>query len=149
MNRYLSKLVLPLLMFALLATILPAPQAAAQGSSAEAPSLPAKPVPGEGAAGEWLGALEVGSTKLRLSLHVEKKDDGGLGAMVDSIDQGAKIPVAGAVFEGGTLRLDIKAVAASYEGTLNADGSALQGMWFQGGRKLPLTFHRLEGVPGK
>jgi len=143
MNRYLSTLRLQLTMFVLLAMTTLAAQAVAQ-SSAEAPSLPAKPVPGEGAAGEWVGALDVGSTKLRLALHVEKKGDGGLGAILDSIDQGAaKIPVDEVTFESGTLRLALKAIGASYQGSLNTDGSALQGTWSQSGQELPLTFHRL------
>jgi uncharacterized protein len=135
MNRFLSKLVLHLPAFVLLA---------ATTLAAQAPIPPSKPVPGEGAAGEWFGALEVGSVKLRLALHVETKGDGGLGAVLDSIDQKAKIPVDTAVFEGRTLRLAFKAMGASYEGTLNADGSALQGTWSQGGQTLPLTFHRQE-----
>ncbi|HEX4962606.1 MAG TPA: alpha/beta fold hydrolase [Thermoanaerobaculia bacterium] len=144
MNRYLSKLIVHLLTFVLLATTALASRAAAQ-SPAEAPTLPAKPVPGEGPAGEWLGALAVGPVKLRLALHVEKKGDGGLGAILDSIDQGgAKIPVDTVAFEGGTLRLTLKAIDATYEGKLNADGSALEGTWSQGGQHLPLTLHRLE-----
>lgn len=147
MNRNLSKLVLHLATILLLATTLLASQTAAQGSAqsaTEPPSLPAKPVPGEGAAGEWRGVLEVGAMTLRLALHVEEKDDGGLGAILDSVDQGAKIPVDTVVFERGTLRLALHAIGASYQGTLNADGSALEGVWSQGGRELPLTFHRLE-----
>lgn len=134
MNRSLSKIVLYLLTFLLAATVL----------SAQDPISPAKPVPGEGAAGEWLGALDVGAVKLRLALHVEKKDDGSLSAVLDSIDQNAKIPVDTTVFEGRTLRLTLKAIGGSYEGILNADGSALQGTWSQGGRTLPLTFSRQE-----
>ena len=138
MNRYLPKLVLYLLTFLLATTVLAAQ--AAQGSAEAIP--PAKPVPGEGAAGEWLGALDVGSVKLRLALHVEKKGDGGLGAILDSIDQNAKIPVDTVLFEGRTLRLALEAIGASYEGTLSSDGSSLQGVWSQGGRELPLTFLR-------
>ncbi len=138
MNRHSSKLLLCLSLFMLL-TLTTVGTLAAQ-----APSLPAKPVPGEGAAGEWLGILDAGAAKLRLGLHVEKKEDGSLGAVLDSIDQGAKIPVEAAVFEHRALRLDLKALGASYDGTMNADGSALEGTWSQGGRKLPLTFHRLE-----
>ncbi|HKI03434.1 MAG TPA: alpha/beta hydrolase [Thermoanaerobaculia bacterium] len=132
MNLYLSKLLL-LAMILLLATT---PLAAQVAES--------KPVPGEGAAGQWLGALDVGPTKLRLGLNVEKTSDGGLSAILDSIDQGAKIPVDTVVFERGILRLGLKAIGAAYEGTMNADGSALQGEWSQGGRKLPLTFQRQE-----
>lgn len=161
MKRYLSKLVLHLPTFALLATTTLAAQAAepagtlpfslrrtaaeaAAPDSAAAPILPAKPVPGKGAAGEWLGALDVGPMKLRLALHVEKRGEGGLGAILDSLDQGAKIPVDAVVFERGTLRLTLKAIGASYEGTLNADGSALEGVWSQGGQERPLAFDRLE-----
>src|SRR5262245_3164142 len=98
MNRTLSKLVR-------LATLV------SFSTVALAAQPPVKPVAGEGAAGEWLGTLEVGPTKLRLGLHVEKKGDGGLGATLDSIDQGAaKIPVDEAVFERGTLRLALKAI---------------------------------------
>jgi len=138
MNRRPSKLLLCLSLFVLLTLT-------ALGTlAAQAPALPAKPVPGEGAAGEWLGILDVGAAKLRLGLHVEKKEDGSLGAVLDSIDQGAKIPVEAAVFERRALRLDLKAIGASYEGALNADGSVLEGTWSQGGQKLPLKFHRLE-----
>lgn len=138
MNRHPSKLLLCLSIFMLLTlTTLGA-------LAAPSPSLPAKPVPGEGAAGEWLGILNVGAAKLRLGLHVEKKEDGSLGAVLDSLDQGAKIPVDAAVFENRKLRLDLKALGASYDGTLNADGSVLEGTWSQSGQKLPLAFHRLE-----
>ncbi|HEV2851682.1 MAG TPA: hypothetical protein VHC97_02650 [Thermoanaerobaculia bacterium] len=82
MNRSLSKLVLYLLTFLLAAAV-----------AAQEAIPPVKPVPGEGAAGEWLGALDVGPVKLRLALRVEKKDDGSLSALLDSIDQKAKIPV--------------------------------------------------------
>ncbi len=117
----------------------------AQGT-AEPAIPPAKRVPGEGAAGEWLGALDVGPTKLRLALHVAKKGDGSLSAILDSIDQGAKIPVDEIVFERGTLRLALQTIGASYETKLNADGSALEGVWSQSGRQLPLTFHRTGGI---
>jgi len=136
MNRRPSKLLLCLSIFVLL-TLTTLGTLAAQ-------ALPAKPVPGEGAAGEWLGILDVGAAKLRLGLHLEKKEDGSLGAILDSIDQGAKIPVEAAVFEHRALRLDLKAIGASYDGALNADGSVLEGTWSQSGQKLPLQFHRLE-----
>jgi pimeloyl-ACP methyl ester carboxylesterase len=129
MKKYLVKLALHLSIVLLATTSL----------SAQVPAQ----VPAQ-VAGDWLGALDVGAAKLRLGLHVEKTGDGALTATLDSIDQGAKIPVDTAVFESGTLRLSLKAIGGSYEGTLNAEGSALEGTWSQGGRKLPLTFHRQE-----
>ncbi|MFY9826465.1 MAG: hypothetical protein WAM82_34195 [Thermoanaerobaculia bacterium] len=126
MNRYPSKLILCLSMFVLLATTLRADPAAA------------------GLVGDWSGALDVGSSKLRLALHVEKKSDGSLAAVLDSIDQGAKIPVESMVVEHGTLRLTFKEIAATYEGTVSADGNTVQGTWSQSGQQLPLTFQRQE-----
>jgi pimeloyl-ACP methyl ester carboxylesterase len=137
MNVYPSKLVLSCLLttFALL---FPAPQAAL----AEAPVATEKPAPDPEVAGEWLGALKVGAMSLRLGLHLEKKSDGGLTAILDSIDQGAKIPVDTVAFEGGKLRLTIPAIGGSFEGALNTEGRAIEGTWSQGGQNLPLTFER-------
>ncbi|HSS47691.1 MAG TPA: hypothetical protein VLX28_01975 [Thermoanaerobaculia bacterium] len=127
MNRYPAKLVLCLSMFLLLA-----------------PILRADP-PGAGLAGDWSGALDVGSAKLRLALHVEAKSDGSLTAVLDSIDQGgAKIPVDSVAVEHSTLRLTFKEIAASYEGTVSSDGKTVEGTWSQSGQQLPLTFHRQE-----
>lgn len=96
------------------------------------------------AVGEWLGTLNAGVVKLRLGLHVEARADGALSAVLDSLDQGAKIPVDTVAFEGGTLRFAIQAIGATYEGALNTGGSAVQGVWSQGGQKMPLTFNRVE-----
>lgn len=136
MNPFRSKLVaLALMAFLGIAAVVPA--------SAEAPSAPnPQPLPGEGIAGDWLGALKVGAASLRLGLHVEKKEDGSLTAVLDSIDQGAKIPVGEIAFENRTVKLSIAAIGAGYQGKLNADGSALDGEWTQGPQKLPLSFER-------
>jgi uncharacterized protein len=124
-------------------------RAAAGGGAApkEAPNrsaAPEAPVPGEGAAGNWLGTLDVGPVRLRLGLLIEESPGGSLTAGLESIDQSSKIPVDTVNFEGRNLRLDLAVIAASYEGKLNADGSAFEGVWTQGGQSLPLTFHRRE-----
>ncbi|MEP7009206.1 MAG: alpha/beta fold hydrolase [Acidobacteriota bacterium] len=120
--------------FALLATI--------PSALAEAPAAPEKAATGDEIAGDWLGALKVGAVSLRLGLRIDKKTDGGLTAILDSIDQGAKIPVGEVSFENRTLKLSIPAIAGSYQGTLNAEGGAITGVWSQGGQMLPLTFER-------
>ncbi len=98
-------------------------------------------VPGTGMVGEWKGALDVGVT-LRLALHVKSAEGGGLTAVFDSLDQGATLPVDTITFEGGTLRFAIDQIKGSYEGSMNDDGSAVEGTWSQGGRSIPLTFYR-------
>ncbi len=111
-------------------------------AAAELPAQQVQLMVAEGVVGDWLGALKVGAASLRLGLHVEKKSDGGLTAILDSIDQGAKIPVGAVAFESGKLRLTIPAIGGSYEGALNAEGAAIEGVWSQGGQQLPLTFER-------
>ena len=114
------------------------------GAAPAAPSAPVdEPVPGDGAAGEWLGTIDAGAVKLRLALEVKETGD-GLALILDSVDQGSKVPADEVVFEERTLRFAIKAAGATYEGTLNGDGSALEGTWRQGGREIPLTFRRLK-----
>ncbi len=120
--------------FALLATI--------PSAFAEAPAAPEKAGSGDEIVGDWLGALKVGAASLRLGLRIDKNPDGGLTAILDSIDQGAKIPVGEMSFENRTLKLSIPAIAGSYQGTLNAEGGAFVGVWSQGGQMLPLTFER-------
>src|SRR6266849_5544352 len=84
--------------------------------------------------GLWQGALDIGPTKLRLALHVDKGPNGGLTASLDSIDQGANgIPVDTITVAGDTMRFEIKQIAGSYEGTVNSAKSQITGKWSQGG----------------
>lgn len=119
----------------------PGPPDAGQAPPAAAPAAPG--VPGEGAVGEWMGALVVGPTRLRLVFTVEAADDGTLRASVDSVDQGAQIPVGSVAVDGRAWRLELPAIGASFTGTMNEDGSAVDGTWTQGGQSLPLRLVRL------
>jgi len=93
--------------------------------------------------GEWKATLDTGGNKLRLALKVAKAADGNLAATIDSLDQGAGgIPVAEIAHTGDDVKLILKVIAASYEGRLNAAGTAIEGKWNQGGAILPLTFQR-------
>lgn len=117
------------LLLAGLAGLVPGPAAAVAGP--------------KGVAGDWMGALDVGPMKLRLALHVEAGAQEGLTSKLNSVDQGALLPVDTTTFAEGTLRFAITAIGATYQGTLKEDGGTLEGTWSQGGRTLPLIFHRL------
>ena len=95
-----------------------------------------------------MGTLSAGpSIKLRVALKVAKAGDGTLSAKLDSIDQGAKdLPVSMIRQTGQSVALELKMVGASYDGTLNADGSEMSGTWKQGGGAAPLTFRRVDKV---
>ena len=96
-----------------------------------------------GVEGNWQGALEVSAFKLRLVLKISKTPDGKLTATVDSLDQSAKdLAVDTITFQDGTLKFEMKALGASYVGTLSKDGTELTGQFTQGG-VLPLDFKRV------
>jgi len=104
--------------------------------------------------GDWVGTLKAGEAELRLVLHITKGADGNLGATLDSVDQGANgIPVSAVSLKDSKLNLTVDAVKGTYEGTVNADATAISGTWTQG-QPLPLDFHRgtvakIEHKPGK
>jgi hypothetical protein len=117
-----------------------APAALSTGAPATSAGAPA--VAPAAVVGDWEGALETGAAKLRLVLHLTAGANGALSASLDSVDQGAMaIPVSSVSLTGGKLSLTIDAVNGSYEGTVNADVSAIEGTWTQGA-SLPLNFKR-------
>ena len=96
-----------------------------------------------GVEGNWLGALDVGGFKLRLVLKISQSADGKLKATVDSLDQNAKdLAVDTITFQDGILKFEMKALSASYAGTLSKDGAQLTGQFTQNG-VFPLDFKRV------
>src|SRR5688572_13810045 len=100
--------------------------------------------PAKGFEGSWQGTLEAGGTKLRLVLTVTKSDAGAYAAKLDSLDQGATIPVDTITVTNDAVRLEMKSVEALFEGVLNKERTELTGKFTQAGQELPLTFKRGE-----
>jgi dipeptidyl aminopeptidase/acylaminoacyl peptidase len=94
--------------------------------------------------GSWHGALEAGGQKLRLVVTVTKSDAGIYAGKLESVDQGATIPIDTITVNGDAVRLEIKSPAIVFEGTLNKERTELAGTFAQGGQQLPLTFTRTE-----
>jgi len=93
-------------------------------------------------AGDWHGTLSTGNGDLLLVLHITESGDGSLSATLDSVNQHANgIPVTTVTFKDSKLSLDVEAVHGTYEGTVNADATAITGTWTQG-QPLPLDFKR-------
>jgi len=98
--------------------------------------------------GVWQGTLKVSAVELRLLLRFVKDGDTGVKASLDSPDQGAKgIPADTVSFENGMVKVEIKRIKGTYEGTLSKDGNSIQGTWKQGGPALPLDLKRLDKEP--
>lgn len=97
--------------------------------------------PAQSLEGSWHGTLEAGQ-KLRLVLTVSKSPDGAYSGKMDSLDQGATIPIEVIKVDGDSVRLEMKTVEAVFEGKLNADSSELTG----NSRKAALTLRSLSNV---
>lgn len=97
--------------------------------------------------GSWQGTLEAGGQKLRLVVTVTKSDAGAYAGKLDSLDQGATIPIDTITVNGDAVRFEIKSAAVVFEGALNKERTELIGTFTQGGQQLPLTFKRSEQAP--
>jgi dienelactone hydrolase len=98
----------------------------------------------KGFEGSWQGTLDAGGTKLRLALTVTKSDTGAYAGKLDSLDQGATIPIDTITVNIDAVRLEIKSPAIVFEGVLNKERTELTGTFAQGGEQIPLTFKRSE-----
>jgi dipeptidyl aminopeptidase/acylaminoacyl peptidase len=94
--------------------------------------------------GSWQGTLDVGGTKLRLVVTVTKSDAGAYTGKLDSLDQGATIPIDTITVNGDAVRLEIKSPAIVFEGTLNKERTELTGTFNQSDQQFPLTLKRSE-----
>ncbi len=98
----------------------------------------------KGIEGSWQGTLDAAGTKLRLVLNVTKSEAGIYGGKLDSLDQGATIPIDTITVNTDAVRVEIKSVAAVFEGVLNKERTELTGTFTQGGQPFPLSFKRGE-----
>jgi hypothetical protein len=113
--------------------------APAAAASAAAPAAAAPAAAQASLAGDWKGVL---MDQLHLVLHITAGKDGVLAATLDSVDQNAPgIPVSSVALKDGKLSLTVDAVHGTYNGTVSADGNAIDGTWSQG-QELPLKFTR-------
>jgi len=93
--------------------------------------------------GVWEGALEANGTQIHVRFNFTKNADGSMAATMDSVDQGVNgVPVSSIARTGDTVKMDLKTVSISYEGTLNKDASAMTGSFSQGGASVPLNLQR-------
>ena len=95
----------------------------------------------QGPEGRWQGTLEAGERKLRLALTLSRNPDGTYSGSLDSLDQGATIPIEVVKVDGDSVHLELSSISARFVGKLNADRSELTGEFTQGDT-LPLTFKR-------
>jgi dipeptidyl aminopeptidase/acylaminoacyl peptidase len=94
--------------------------------------------------GSWQGTLDAGGQKLRVLVTVTKSDAGAYAGKLESLDQGATIPIDTITLNGDAVRFEIKSPAIVYEGVLNKERTEMTGTLSQGGGQFPLSLRRSE-----
>jgi len=107
-------------------------------------ALPAGALFAQDITGTWQGALQAGR-ELRIVIKISKGDDGGLKAVLYSIDQGGQGLGGAVTLQGSTVKMSVPGIGGTYEGKLNADGISIAGTWTQGPKPLPLNLQRATG----
>lgn len=89
--------------------------------------------------GTWQGTLKAPNRDLRMVCKISKGDDGGLKAVLYSIDQGGQPIAANLVrVRGSAVQIAIPAIGGTYDGNLSSDNNTIAGTWTQGPAPLPL-----------
>jgi hypothetical protein len=95
---------------------------------------------GKGIAGRWEGTL---GGVLHLVLTISGSGSGDYSGMLNSVDQGATLPMNAITLNDDRFRFEVKAVGGVYEGVLNAARTEVKGTWTQTGvPPQPLSFQR-------
>jgi len=92
--------------------------------------------------GDWKGTISTPTLEVRLALHITKTGNGGLHAVLDSVDQGALgLAISSITLNSSTLKFTVDAAKGTYEGKVAPNGGSIDGIWTQGG-PFPLKFER-------
>jgi murein DD-endopeptidase MepM/ murein hydrolase activator NlpD len=94
-------------------------------------------------AGTWKGELGAGAAKLHIVLTITKAANGEFPGQLNSVDQGATLPMENVTLKEETVRFEVKPIGGIYEGKFNAARTAIAGTWTQSGVPAqPLNFVR-------
>ncbi|MDH7484247.1 MAG: alpha/beta fold hydrolase [Spirochaetales bacterium] len=93
-------------------------------------------------AGTWEGTLQAGAVSLRVVFNMVAVEVRWTGTM-DSPDQGVRgIPISRIACDAGSIILEIALIGGVYRGTIDADGTTIEGFWKQSGITLPLQLKK-------
>jgi hypothetical protein len=92
--------------------------------------------------GSWQGKLDANGQTLRVVFNIKTDEDGELTATTDSPDQNLYgFPVTSVKRDGSKLTIEIKALGALYNGTINDAKDKVEGTLVQN-QEFPLTLER-------
>lgn len=90
----------------------------------------------------WVGELDMGIMKPVMQFRVIQTDKDAPKCYFDSITEGATGFEGTWSIKDDELTFTVPKIGLGYTGTLNSTGDTAEGIWSQGGRKVPLTLKR-------
>src|SRR5687767_12970565 len=98
-------------------------------------------------AGTWQGTLTA-ANPIRIVLRITRVADGRLDGQLIAIDQGAQPRTMSAIsLDGRVVKWKVDALSATYEGTLTADGNAMNGAVTQAGAGQQQVLNLVRATP--
>jgi uncharacterized protein (TIGR03435 family) len=96
--------------------------------------------------GTWQGTLSTPANQVRIVLKITRAADGRFEGQLFAIDQGAQPRTMSAIsIEGRAAKFKVDALSATFEGTLAAEGNALNGAITQ--TAAPMTLNLVRATP--
>lgn len=97
-----------------------------------------------GVLGNWQGSIKIPDGVFHLVVHLWRDDAGKLVGAVDSLDEGINdIGLSQLSFNQPGFAFEIPTLECKYEGKLNPDESAIEGIWSKGSLSAPLVLKRM------
>lgn len=101
--------------------------------------IPASPAVSKDLEGEWEGTLG----RARMIFHFKNQADGTVLATLDTPDSGSVgVPLNDVKQTGRNVSVGVRVAHATFEGTLNAEGTELTGQLIHGENGMPLTLRK-------
>lgn len=111
--------------------------------SVRSPVSAQKAAAASGIAGTWSGVLGAGANQLHIVLQITRLPSGEYTGQLNSVDQGATLPMDSVTLQGTAVHFEVKPVGGVYQGMLNSSGTEISGTWTQTGTPpQPLKFTR-------
>lgn len=105
--------------------------------------IPASPAVSKDLEGDWEGSLETPGRPLRILFHFKNQADGTVVATVDTPDSGAiGLPLNNVKQADRKVEVGMRIAHATFQGTLNPEGTELAGKFGHEQNSVPLTLRK-------
>lgn len=105
--------------------------------------IPASPAVSRDLEGDWEGSLQMPGRAFRILFHFRNQADGTVAATIDTPDSGGQsLPLNNVKQTGRNVEVGIRIAHATFQGTLNTEGTELAGQFAPEENSLSLTLRK-------